>query len=301
MKKLTQQELDKMLEQHEKWVMNSREGCQLKLIDMDCSSLDFSKRNLYASSFIDCFLSYANFDHANLNHALFQACDIAFASFLHISGHHLQFENVRGSETAWNDSDLCDCIMVDCLLPVSRFVGCVFKGSHFSEVSLLRSNFTGSSLNYTNWHNCCLKECDLTGVALSDITMLNTDLSQSRGLPSQADYIRMHFESDEKGFYAYKVFDVVYQAPESWIRRRGEEIKEVVNMDRFNRCSYGVNVATKHWIHQSFRADPGLYVWKVLIPWKYVADVCVPFMTEGTIRCGRCILIESMTLEDFNI
>ena len=24
-------------------------------------------------------------------------------------------------------------------------------------------------------------------------------------------------------------------------------------------------------------------------------------MTEGTIRCGRCILVDFMTLEDFNI
>ena len=301
MEKLTQQELDRMLEQHEKWVMNPREGCQLKLIDANCSSLDFSKRSLYASSFLNCSLSYAKFDHANLNQALFLECDVAFASFLHISGHHLQFEHIRGSETVWNDSDLCDCSMADCLLPVSHFDGCAFKGSRFSRVSLPRSIFTGSSLIYTEWYNCRLNECDLKGAALSDITMVNVDLSQSRGLPYQADYIRMHFEYDQKGFYAYKVFDVFYQAPESWIRRRGEEIKEAVDMDRFNRCSYGVNVATKHWIKQFFRADPGLYVWKVLIPWKYVADVCVPFMTEGTIRCARCILVDSMTLEDFNI
>ena len=301
MKKISQQELDMLLKQHEKWVMNPREGCQLKLNDMDCSSLDFSGRNLYAAKFINCSLTYAIFDQSNLSQVLFQDCDIAFASFFHISGHHLQLEHIRGSETAWDESDLYDCSMVDCLLPVSRFVGCAFKGSRFSMVSLPRSNFTGSSLIYTEWHNCRLNECVFKGAALSDIVMVNADLSQSIGVPSQADYIRMHFDSDEEGFYAYKVFDVFYRAPDSWIQRRGEVITEVVDMDRFNRCSYGVNVATKGWIKQFFKADPGLSVWKVLIPWKYVADVCVPFMTAGTIRCGRCILVDFMTLEDFNI
>ena len=118
----------------------------------------------------------------------------------------------------------------------------------------------------------------------------NADLSNANGLLSAIDYLKEHFEITSDGFIAYKTFGGEYNPPEKWVIQSGSVITENVNFDRCNECGCGINVAPLEWVrnHYGHKGD----IWKVLIRFEWLAGVCVPYQTNGKIRCERVELIE---------
>ena len=67
-------------------------------------------------------------------------------------------------------------------------------------------------------------------------------------------------------------------------------INETVNFNRTSLCSSGINVATLDWIRKNTNTDVE-NIWKVLIRWEWLAGVCVPYNTDGKIRCEKVELL----------
>lgn len=124
---------------------------------------------------------------------------------------------------------------------------------------------------------------------LSRANLSRANLSGAKGLLYAEDFIAK-LESTDKGIIAYKQLGNKHEPPSHWVFQPNSELTEVVNPDRCSPCACGVNVAKKDWVD----FDKSKPLWKVLIPWIALADVVVPFNTDGKFRCGRCILLEEL-------
>lgn len=125
---------------------------------------------------------------------------------------------------------------------------------------------------------------------LSRADLSRANLSGAQGILSAVNYIDENFERVEAGYVAYKTFNCgVYSAPETWKIEPGAVLSENVNANRTDTCGCGINVAPLEWVKREYPNRP---IWKVLIRWEWLAGVCVPYNTDGKIRCERVELLE---------
>lgn len=129
---------------------------------------------------------------------------------------------------------------------------------------------------------------DLRGATLYGANLGRANLSGAEGLLSAVSFIDAHFERTADGYIAYKTFDSTYTAPDNWKTKKGAVIEEVVNFDRCTECGCGINVAPLEWVKQHVNGE----IWKVLIRWEWLCGVCVPYMSDGKIRCEKVELVE---------
>ena len=153
-----------------------------------------------------------------------------------------------------------------------------------SEAVLSRANLSGAHLSEAGLSGANLSGADLSGANLSW-----ADLSWAKGLLSTVNYLDAHFERTPDGYIAYKTFNATYRSPDTWTIENGAVIEENVNFDRCTSCGCGINVAPLEWVKNEY---PKAQIWKVLIRWEWLCGVCVPYMTDGKIRCERVELIE---------
>ena len=132
-------------------------------------------------------------------------------------------------------------------------------------------------------------ESDGVKANLSYADLSYADLSGAKGLLSAIDFLKEHFEMTNEGFIAYKTFGSEYNPPEKWVIQPGSVITENVNFDTTNTCGCGINVAPLKWVQNTYGGDD---IWKVLIRFEWLAGVCVPYNSDGKIRCERVQLLE---------
>ena len=135
-----------------------------------------------------------------------------------------------------------------------------------------------ADLRHSDLRHSDLRGCDLSGC----------DLSGCDGLISPIQYMDQHFARCADGYIAYKTFNAVYYAPSKWDIAPGAVIEETVNANRTDTCGCGINVAPLDWVKRNYDGD----TWEVLIRWEWLPGVCVPYNTDGKIRCERVQLLE---------
>ena len=158
--------------------------------------------------------------------------------------------------------------------------------ANLSGADLSRANLSGANLSRAD-----LSRADLSRANLSGANLSRANLSGANGLLSAIDYLKDHFEVTPEGFIAYKTFGGEYNPPEKWVIQSGSIITENVNFDRCNNCGCGINVAPLEWVKVNY-GYKGHDIWKILIRFEWLAGVCVPYQTDGKIRCERVELIE---------
>jgi hypothetical protein len=160
-----------------------------------------------------------------------------------------------------------------------------------------RANLRGADLSDANLRGANLSNANLRGANLSNANLRGADLSNADGLLSAIEYLEAHFEKTAEGYIAYKTFGGEYNPPEKWVIQPGSVITENVNFDRCRDCGCGINVAPLDWVKEyyGFRSKD---IWKVLIRYEWLVGVCVPYHTDGKIRCEKVELIEIVSKED---
>lgn len=133
-----------------------------------------------------------------------------------------------------------------------------------------------------------LSDADLRDANLSGANLSGADLSGADGILSTVNFLESYFERTEDGYIAYKTFNSVYNAPAAWEIRKGAVLEENVNFNRCDDCGCGINVAPLKWVKEHYYGD----IWRVLIRWEWLCGVCVPYHSDGKIRCERVELIE---------
>ena len=129
---------------------------------------------------------------------------------------------------------------------------------------------------------------DLSYADLSSANLYGAGLSGTKGLVIPSEYIAQHFERVKDGYIGYKTFGGVFSPPDRWAIKPGEIITETVNPNRTDNCGSGINIAPLDWVKGHYQGD----IWQVLIRWEWLADVIVPYNTDGKIRCGKVELVK---------
>jgi hypothetical protein len=102
------------------------------------------------------------------------------------------------------------------------------------------------------------------------------------------------FKTDKSGIIVYKAIGNTYQSPpEYWDIKPDSFLEEVVNPVRTVDCGSGVNFATLDWVKKQFE-DRDTTIWMCRILWEDLADVVVPYNTDGKARCARLQLIKKL-------
>ena len=160
--------------------------------------------------------------------------------------------------------------------------GADLRGADLSGADLSWANLSGANLSWANLSGADLREANLSRANLS-----GADLSGAKGLLQTATFIAENFERTPDGYIAYKTFNSQYRAPDAWEIKPGSIIEETVNFDRCTECGSGINVAPLEWVRSHHKGD----IWKVLIRWEWMCGVCIPYNTDGKIRCERVELV----------
>ena len=160
----------------------------------------------------------------------------------------------------------------------------------------VRADLRGADLSGANlsgaYLGCAdLSRADLSGANLGCADLSRADLSGAKGLLSAVNYMAAHFGRTSDGYIAYKIFSGECAVPESWKIEKGSVITENVNFNRTNECGCGINVAPLEWVKKNY-GYKNSDIWKVLIRWEWLCGVCVPYNTDGKIRCECVELVE---------
>ena len=207
--------------------------------------------------------SRADLRGANLSWADLRGADLRGAN---LRGADLSEADLRGANLSWADLREAD-----------------LRRAGLSEADLRGANLRGADLSEAD-----LRRADLSGADLRGANLRGADLSGAENLLSAVNYIDAHYERTADGYIAYKTFGGQRQPPETWEIKPGSVITENVNFDRCTECGSGINVAPLEWVRKHYNGD----IWKVLIRWEWLAGVCVPYMTDGKIRCEKVELLE---------
>jgi hypothetical protein len=159
------------------------------------------------------------------------------------------------------------------------------SGTNFRDVDL-----SYVDLRYANLSDADLRYANLSDADLRYANLIGANLSGAKGLLSAVNFMETNFERTAEGYLAYKTFGGQYQAPLGWKIEKGAVISENVNACRVDICGSGINVAPLDWVKSRYRGE----IWKVLIRWQWQSGVCVPYNTDGKIRCERVELIEKV-------
>ena len=207
-------------------------------------------------------------EHANLSNA-----DLSYAD--------LRDTDLSNADLSY--ADLSGANLGDANLSGANLSGANLSGANLSDADLRYANLSDANLSGAN-----LSGANLSGANLSDADLRYANLSDAKNILNSANYILAHFDKTDEGIIAYKTFGAYRQPNPSWEIKPGATLEETVNPNRTNECGCGVNVGTLAWVKENCKGD----IWKCLIRWVDLADVVVPYNTDGKIRAARVQLLE---------
>ena len=164
------------------------------------------------------------------------------------------------------------------------------SGSDLSGSDLSGSDLSGSDLSGSDLSGSNLRGSDLRGSDLSGSNLSGSNLSGAQGVLSASDWLASNLPQDARGILAYKAFGKTsFSLPNKWIIAPGTVLEETPNPDRGTMCGCGVNVGTWDFVTNTY---PDCTFWRVLVEWRDLADIVVPFNTTGKFRARRVTLLE---------
>lgn len=202
-------------------------------------------------------------------------------------------DNNSGQRAKLRWADLSGADLGDAKLSGADLIGTKLRWANLKYADLRNADISAADLKYADLRNADLSgaklnNTDLRNVDLRGARLNNTDFSQANGLLSAIKFMETNFEKTKYGYIAYKKFNAIFLPPIKWKIKSGSIIEETVNFDRCTECGSGINVATLDWVKNNYKGD----IWKVLIRWEWLCGICVPYNTDGKIRCERIELLK---------
>ena len=146
MKKLTQKQINKILEGHKHW------------LNEDCKGWETMK-----ADFSSCDLSYANLSYANLSYANLRYANLSDAN---LSGANLNGADLRYANLI--DANLSDANLSDATLLYANLIGANLSDADLSYDNLSYADLRGANLNGADLRYANLSYADLRDADLSD-------------------------------------------------------------------------------------------------------------------------------------
>ena len=204
-----------------------------------------------------------------------------------------EIENLSGANLS--GADLRDADLSGAYLRGADLRGAYLRGANLNGADLRDADLSGAYLSGADLSGADLFSANLRGANLGGADLSGVDLSGAKGLLNSADWLGEHFDSDADGLIVFKAIgNTDYDAPTYWRIEPGAVLEEIVNPDRYTPCACGVSFGTLDFIRANYaRSDH----WHCRIRWLDLADVIVPYNTDGKARCARLELIEKLPRE----
>jgi hypothetical protein len=100
------------------------------------------------------------------------------------------------------------------------------------------------------------------------------------------------FKKEKDGWIVYKTFSENNSPPKKWDIKNSKIIKNRIDGNRFNLCSFGINCAVPKWVLSKTQNE----VYKLVVP--FYAEVCVPYFTDGKVRVSEAKIICKISRKD---
>jgi hypothetical protein len=286
MKTTTPTELAAILDAHKRWLTGENGGAQANLSRANLSRAGLSYANLSGADLSGADLSEANLSGANLSGADLSGADLSGAN---LSGADLSGADLSGADLSGADLSGADLSGAD--LSGANLREANLSLADLSEANLSGANLSGADLGGADLSGAGLGGADLSEANLSGANLSGANLSGAKGLRLARAFMAQ-FTTDADGVIVFKAFGGTdYTPPESWKIEPGAVLEEVVNPLPTINCGCGVNFGTEEWVRKAY---PNSTIWRCRIEWLDLADVVVPYNTDGKARCGRLRLIEAV-------
>jgi hypothetical protein len=201
---------------------------------------------------------------ADLQDAELQNADLHLAD---LQGTHLRHANLQGAN-----------------LHLTNLHGADLHGADLQGADLQGANLQDADLQGAN-----LRGAQLRGANLRDTQLRGANLSSCKGLLNAAEWIRSNFVVERDYIIVYKrIGQTTYPTPLNWSIEENSVLTEVVHPDRTLDCACGINFGTLKWCSDNYTAAQ---LWACKIEFFDLADVVVPYNTDGKARCGRLTLL----------
>jgi len=257
-------ELAKILEEHLKWLKNE-DGYRANL-----RGASLPRANLCDVDLRDSRLRGVNLCGARLCRADLRRVDLRDSR---LRGADLRRADLRGARLC--RANLCDVDLRD-----SRLRGADLRDSRLCRADL---------------RDVDLRDSRLRGANLCDANLCHANLSNTKEFILSKKYLSQ-FKKNGKGIIVYKgIGNTVFQVPTYWEIKAKKYLEEIVNPDRGTMCGCGVNFGTLDWIKKEY---PNSEIWECVIHFEDLADVIVPFGTDGKARCARLQLIKKIDRQE---
>ena len=216
-----------------------------------------------------------------------------------LSNANLRYANLRCANLRYADlsganlsgADLSDADLSKVNLSNANLSGADLSNADLSKVNLSNANLSGADLSNANLSKVNLSNANLSGADLSNADLIGANLSNAENLLNAINFMETHFEKTDEGYIVYKTFNDSYVQNPNWEIKENSIIEEVVNHIRTQSCGCGINVAPLAWVKRNY---PNKQIYKLLIKFEWLTEVCVPYNSNGKIRCGRAKIIEKV-------
>jgi uncharacterized protein YjbI with pentapeptide repeats len=154
------------------------------------------------------------------------------------------------------------------------------------------ATLSNADLSDATLSNADLRDADLRDADLRSANLSSANLSGAKGLLAAADWLA-RFDRDAEGVIVFKAIGATDHAPPAtWLIEPGAVLSETCAPTRTQLCGCGVNFGTLAFVLNAYTGSP---VWRCRIAWFDLADVCVPYNTDGKARCARLTLLDVVT------
>ena len=163
---MTQEELDKIVEQHKHWIKQDCEGWEgmrANLSKADLSKVDLNGTNLRGADLSEAYLYGANLNGADLSEADLSKADLYGADLSKANLHRafLYGANLYGTSLIGADLSEAD-------LRKAGLIGSNLLGANLSEADLIGANLSSADLSDANLSRANLNGANLNGASLSE-------------------------------------------------------------------------------------------------------------------------------------
>ena len=163
--KLTQKEINKIIENHKHWLNEDVD-------DWESMRADFFNQDLSHANLSRADLRYVNLNNANLSGANLSGADLSGAD---LSCANLRYANLRYANLC--GANLCGADLRGAHLRGAYLCGANLSGANLSYANLSGANLSGANLSYTNLNYANLSDADLRSANFN-----NADLSDTKNM-----------------------------------------------------------------------------------------------------------------------
>lgn len=171
-RKISQQELDYMLQQHALWrYTNGDEGERAEFEEMNLNGLDLCYQSLEGIDFINVSFNKAKLYEVSLIDSSFSDCTFHDADFTNACMQKVALNKVKANRTKFDNADIVDVIINDC-----EFKECSFRDVSIDYSCICDTGIINCKMNEAIFYRVAFNIMSFKGSNMKDAFVLKCSI-----------------------------------------------------------------------------------------------------------------------------